>query len=101
MTVFTLWRDLPAGLRRDQITLPPHAVLDCAGADWRDCVLVVEDGSVVLLTAGGELPLPQGAVFCLTGCAAPVLYNPGPERTTVTRARRVRTEARPSHEEMT
>ena len=92
MSGFTLWRrDLPPGPHRDQVTLEPRATRDCAGPDWRDCVLVVEDGDLVLTTAGGETPLQQGAVFCLAGFTAPALHNPGPRRATVTRARRVPT----------
>ncbi len=86
MTGFTLWRDLPPGLRRDQVTLEPRATHDCGGPDWRDCVLVVEEGDVVLATVGGELALVQGAVFCLNEFVAPVLRNPGPGRATVVRA---------------
>lgn len=87
---FTLWRDdLPPWMRRDQITLPPLARRDCSAPAWKDCLIVVEDGEVVLFSAGGELPLPQGSVFALTGIVRPVLHNRGPARATLTTARRI------------
>lgn len=76
---FTLRRaSLPPWLQRNQLTLPSHTQYDCSSPEWQDCLLVVDDGAVVLSCSEGDLTLDRGAVFFLTGLHAPTLSNPHP-----------------------
>lgn len=88
MTRFTLCRAGAPGVHRDQIILEPNTTCDCTDPGWRNSLLVVEDGRVILSTAAGQIGFTPGAVFALGALAGPVLHNPGPTHATITRARR-------------
>jgi len=57
-----------------------HTEYDCSSLAWQDCLLVVNDGAVVLSCTEGDLALDRGAVFFLTGLHAPTLATPTPRR---------------------
>ncbi len=85
---FTLWRDLPGWVEQGQLVLPPSGEHDCSLPPWQDSICVVKAGTVVLSCVDGDLALPQGSVFVLTGLRCPSLRNPNSVRATVSIARR-------------
>lgn len=74
---FTLCREgLPSWLERRHVAIPPATARACSGPEWRDAIVVLEYGSVTLVTGdGGRLPLAEGALFCLAGLGRATLRN--------------------------
>jgi hypothetical protein len=72
---------LPAWCTRWVVTVEPGATQPFAAAEWREAIVVVEQGEVVLVGASGSrLLLGPGAVLVLDGVDLQALHNPGDER---------------------
>jgi hypothetical protein len=70
---------LPASLELRAVVLAPRATLAHDDADWRGALVVVEQGTIDLVTRGGaRRRLPRGAVVWLDGLSLGALHNPGP-----------------------
>ena len=76
------FRDRPLGppFRRRVVTIAPGRARLYDAAEWRDALVVVEEGEVhIECRAGGFRPFAQGAVLWLTGLALRALHNRGPQ----------------------
>lgn len=87
---FSLLGDnLPTWLARRVVGIAPGACLAYDETAWHNAVVVLERGSLVLITVNGvRLRLPEGAVLCLAGLHLAALHNPGPTPTVIAVARR-------------
>jgi hypothetical protein len=66
---------------RRVVVLGPGEARACDPGEWRDALVVVEDGAVeVEDDAGGRVRFGPGAVVTLDGVAARALHNAGPGR---------------------
>jgi hypothetical protein len=75
-----LGRCLPGGLRRREVVLAPAESLPYVEADWRDALVVVEQGAIEIECArGGRRSFKAGDVLFLTGLGLRTLHNHGLE----------------------
>jgi hypothetical protein len=73
-------RSLGSSFRRRVVTIAPGRARLYDAAEWRDALVVVEQGEVhIECRAGRFRPFAQGAVLCLTGLALRALHNRGPQ----------------------
>jgi hypothetical protein len=73
-------RSLGSLFRRRVVTIAPGRARLYDAAEWRDALVVVEQGEVhIECRAGRFRPFAQGAVLCLTGLALRALHNRGPQ----------------------
>lgn len=78
-------RRLQPGLRRRLIVVAPGRRRPYDRAEWRDAIVVVEDGEIDLECTepggpvGGSHRFRRGAVLWLDGLPLRALYNPGRE----------------------
>jgi hypothetical protein len=73
-------RPLGSSFRRRVVTIAPGRARLYDAAEWRDALVVVEQGEVHLeCRAGGFRPFVRGAVLWLTGLPLRALHNRGPE----------------------
>jgi len=71
---------LPAWCIRRVVAVEPGATEPFVAAEWRDAIVVVEHGEVVLVGASGSrLLVGPGAVLTLDGIDLLSLHNPGAE----------------------
>lgn len=72
-------RSLGSSFRRRVVTIAPGRARLYDAAEWRDALVVVEQGEVhIECRAGRFRPFAQG-VLCLTGLALRALHNRGPQ----------------------
>ena len=72
-----LGRRVPAGMDLRLLALEPASERAYVPAEWRDALVVVEEGAIVLLArCGGRRPLPEGAVLWLAGLPLRAVANP-------------------------
>jgi quercetin dioxygenase-like cupin family protein len=75
-----LGRTLGPSFRSRTVTIAPGGTLAYDEADWRDALVVVECGTVVVeCHAGGRRTFGSGDVLWLTGIGARALHNDGAE----------------------
>ena len=73
-------RALGSSFRRRVVTIAPGRARLYDAAEWRDALVVVEQGEVhIECRAGRFRPFAQGAVLWLTGLALRALHNRGPQ----------------------
>ena len=73
-------RSLEPSFRRRVVTIAPGRARLYDAAEWRDALVVVEQGEVhIECRAGRFRPFAQGAVLWLTGLALRALHNRGPQ----------------------
>ncbi len=73
-------RSLGSSFRRRVVTIAPGRARLYDAAEWRDALVVVEQGEVHVECRGGRFRrFAQGAVLCLTGLALRALHNRGPQ----------------------
>jgi hypothetical protein len=73
-----LGRALPSGVELRVMTLAPGESRAYVEADWRDALVVVEQGEIeVECQAGGRRVFAAGAVLFLTGLDLKSLHNRG------------------------
>ena len=73
-------RSLGSSFRRRVVTIAPGRARLYDAAEWRDALVVVEQGEVhIECRAGRFRPFAQGAVLWLTGLALRALHNRGPQ----------------------
>jgi hypothetical protein len=73
-------RSLGSSFRRRVVTIAPGRARLYDAAEWRDALVVVEQGEVhIACRAGRFRPFAQGAVLWLTGLALRALHNRGPQ----------------------
>ena len=71
-------RRLPASLRRRSVRIEPGASRPYDDAEWRDALVVLEDGEVELeARCGRRLALRTGAILWLAGLPLRALHNRG------------------------
>lgn len=76
-----LGRCLPAGMDLRLVALEPRSERAYVSAEWRDGLVVVEEGAIVLMTRCGRArPLPEGAVLWLERLPLSAIANPHPVR---------------------
>lgn len=77
------------GLLVDTVAIPPGAEHTYAEADWRDALVLIDQGELDLeCTDGGVWRFTRGAVLCLANLPLRTLRNEGREPLTLTRVRR-------------
>jgi quercetin dioxygenase-like cupin family protein len=75
---------LPDRFRLRGMTLAPGDTRPYREADWRDALVVVEQGELELrCNAGGERRFSAGAIMWLEGIGLRELHNPGVEPTVI------------------
>jgi hypothetical protein len=75
-----LHRRLSASFDKRVVTVEPGGWRPYRAAEWRDALVVVESGAVLLECAdGGRRPFATGAVLWLTGLDVVALRNEGCE----------------------
>jgi quercetin dioxygenase-like cupin family protein len=75
-----LGRRLPPGFELRVVTIAPGCVRPYDDGEWRDALVVVEQGEIELESLGGtRRRLPHGAVLWLAGLPLRALHNPGAE----------------------
>jgi len=75
-----LGRPLGPSFRARTVTIRPGGTQPYAEAEWRDALVVVECGAVVVeCTAGGRRTFGEGDVLWLTGMGVRALHNEGQE----------------------
>lgn len=73
-------RELSANFAKKVVTMAPGTSLPFRGEDWRDALVVVERGAVVLECVDeGRRRFPTGAVLWLAGLRLVALHNEGSE----------------------
>jgi hypothetical protein len=73
-------RSLGSSFRRRVVTIAPGRARLYDAAEWRDALVVVEQGEVhIECRAGRFRPFAQGAVLWLTGLELRALHNRGPQ----------------------
>jgi quercetin dioxygenase-like cupin family protein len=87
-----LGRPLGPSFRSRTVTIPPGGTRPYAEADWRDALVVVECGAVVVeCHAGGRRAFGAGDVLWLTGMGVRMLRNEGEESAVLVAVSRRRT----------
>lgn len=75
-----LGRPLGPSFRSRTVTIRPGATRPYEEAEWRDALVVVENGTVVVeCHAGGRRTFGTGEVLWLTGIGVRALHNEGQE----------------------
>jgi quercetin dioxygenase-like cupin family protein len=75
-----LGRPLGPSFQARTVTIAPGGTRPYDEAEWRDALVVVECGKVVVeCRAGGRRAFEQGDVLWLTGMGVRALYNDGAE----------------------
>jgi hypothetical protein len=75
---------------RRVITLPPGGVLEYDEADWRDALVLVVRGEILVETRGRRARFGRGAVLSLAGLPLRALHNRGAEPAELVAVRRRR-----------
>ncbi len=79
-----LGRPLPPAFVRREVVLVPGAERAYVAADWRDALVIVEQGTLELVGLGGTCRrLECGAVLWLAGLPLRALRNPGSVNTRI------------------
>jgi len=79
-----LGRPLPPAFVEREVVLAPGAERAYVAAEWRDALVIVEQGSLELVgVIGACRRLECGAVLWLTGLPLRALRNPGSVNTTI------------------
>lgn len=77
-------RPLPPAFVRREVVLAPGAERAYVAAEWRDGLVIVEQGSLELVgSSGTRRRLECGAVLWLAGLPVRALHSPGPTTTVV------------------
>jgi hypothetical protein len=77
-----LGRHLPPAFELRVVAVAPGSERPYDAAEWRDALVVVEEGEIELeALSGSRRRLPLGAVLWLAGLPLRALHNPGPETT--------------------
>jgi quercetin dioxygenase-like cupin family protein len=73
-----LGRTLPAAFESRSVTVAPGGVLGYIEAEWRDALVVVEQGRIEVETfSGRRRRFSRGDVLCLIGLSIVALHNHG------------------------
>ena len=79
-----LGRPLPPAFVRREVILAPGAERAYVAAEWRDALVIVEQGELELVALGGtRRRLGCGAILWLWGLPLRVLRNPGSVNTRI------------------
>ena len=79
-----LGRPLPPAFVRREVVLAPDAERAYVGAEWRDALVVVEQGSIELVgLSGARRRLECGAILWLWDLPLRALRNPGSVNTRI------------------
>lgn len=71
-----LGRTLPSGFESRIVTVAPGGMLGYIEAEWRDALVVVEQGRIEVETFGGRRRgFSRGDVLCLIGLSIVALHN--------------------------
>jgi hypothetical protein len=70
-----LGRPLGRAFAATVVTIAPRSARPCDESEWRDALVVVEHGQVVLERGGDRRVFGQGAVFWLAGLDVVALRN--------------------------
>jgi hypothetical protein len=82
--VSLLGRPLPSAFVRCEVVLAPGAERAYVAAEWRDALVVVEEGSLQLVgLSGTRRRLECGAILWLAGLPLRALRNPGSVNTRI------------------
>ena len=74
----------PPAFARHEVVLAPGDVRAYLAAEWRDALVVVEQGTLELVgVSGTRRRLERGALLWLAGLPLRALRNPGPSRTVI------------------
>ena len=95
--VRTLTReDIPPTFDRWRIAIPPGAAIVTNAAQWTDCLVLVESGTIeVAGEAGSRGPFQAGDLLALTWLSVCGLHNPGPEEARLLAIRPLRRRDKP------
>lgn len=78
-----------AGLLVDAVAIPPGTDHAYAEAEWRDALVLIDQGVLDLeCTDGGVWRFTHGAILCLANLPLRSLRNQGSEPLSLTRVRR-------------
>jgi hypothetical protein len=95
--VSLLGRPLPPAFVRREVVLAPGTERAYVAAEWRDALVIVEQGSLELVgSSGTRRRLDRGAVLWLSGLPLRALCNPGSVNTRIVGISRRTDEFRPS-----